>query len=352
MITLVCSKCKHEFGAALNLLRCPSCDEGLVEPIRPTGRADPLANPSSIWAFASILPPIPAEARVSLGEGGTPLLRLPRDGQSRWVKWEGTGPTLSYKDRFNAVNFSVARALGAAGVALISTGNAGLSATAYGAAAGMPVRVISTPAIPRIIRDQIIALGGEIRLVDPTETHAELRRALGDGWLPGSRSVPAIDVTPFGSEGYKTIAYEIVGALGQAPAAVLTPVGGGDGISGIARGFEEMYAAGTIARMPRLYGARTGSQLAPSIANDEVGGHALAAIERAGGALVQVSEAQMLAATRELAGNGLSAEPASACAWAAADLIAANSNDAVVSVVTGHGVKWGGIGPASSHAAA
>lgn len=349
MITLVCSKCSHEFGAALNQLRCPACDEGLVEPVSPNGRARPLATLSSIWDFAAILPPIPPEARVTLGEGGTPLLRMPRDGQARWVKWEGSGPTLSYKDRFNAVNISVARALGASGVALISTGNAGLSATAYGAAAGLPVRVVSTPAMPRIIRDQIIALGGELRLVDPAETHAELRRALGDGWLPGSRSVPAVDVTPFGCEGYKTIAYEIVGALGYAPAAVLAPVGGGDGIRGIARGFEEMYAAGTIARMPRLYGARTSSQLAPSIANDEVGKHATAAIERAGGALVQVSEAQMLAATRELARSGLVAEPASACAWAAAELVAANGSDDLVSVVTGHGVKWGGIGPASTH---
>jgi len=84
-----------------------------------------------------------------------------------------------------------------------------------------------------------------------------LDAALADGFFPGSRSVPASGVTPFGAEGYKTIAYEVVAALGRPPDVVVVPVGGGDGIYGIHRGFAELKRAGDIPSIPRMVGVRT-----------------------------------------------------------------------------------------------
>lgn len=340
---LVCTRCGERFTPALGTLSCPACGEGLVVVEPPAVVATPMATPASIWEFADVLPAVPSGSRVTLGEGGTPLLHVGREGARRWVKWEGSGPTLSYKDRFNAVNASVAASLGAAGIAMISTGNAGLSAAAYGAAAGLRVRVVSTPDIPPRIAEQIVALGGDLRVVPRDNARSALRRALEDGWFPGSRSVPAIDVTPFGCEGYKTIAYEIVGALGHAPTAVVVPVGGGDGVYGIGRGFHELHAGGVIDVMPRLYGARTQSARAASIAFDQVGSHARAIVADSGGSFVHVDDGEIGLATAALAGVGLSAEPASACAWAAADTLAASESidGDVVSVITGHGLKWG-----------
>lgn len=341
MIQLRCQECSSVFAAARDALRCPACDAGLVLVEGSGGVAIPTPNPSSIWDFAGVLPQIPENRRVSLGEGGTPLLEIdtPKRGR-RWVKWEGIGPTQSYKDRFNAVNMSVAKHLGATGVALVSTGNAGLAAAAYGAAAGLAVLVICTPETPELIRTEIPRLGAELRVVDRAHTRTELRRACAEGWFPGSRSVPADDVTPFGCEGYKTIAYEIVGALGDAPTTVVVPVGGGDGIYGIGCGFAELLAAGQTSRLPRMIGARALSPRASSIVDDYVGVHAMDAVAASGGRMVDVTESEMDAAVSHLATSGISAEPASACAWAIASEIADESDGQVVGVVTGHGFKW------------
>jgi len=313
---------------------------------RGLGHARPLARPASVWDFAAVLPAVPAAYRTTLGEGGTPLISLsdPHLHREVWVKNEGVGPTQSYKDRFNAVNVSVARAMGFRGVALISTGNAGLAAAAYGAAAGLEVRVICPPGTPELIARGIAAFGAELIVSPRGGARAILDAALADGFFPGSRSVPASGVTPFGAEGYKTIAYEVVAALGRPPDVVVVPVGGGDGIYGIHRGFAELKRAGDIPSIPRMVGVRTKASLAPSIAFDEVGAHALACVQRSGGFFVRVTSDQILAAVSDLNRAGISAESASAASVAAlACEDVATVDEQVVCVVTGGGLKWGEV---------
>lgn len=336
-LVLRCGRCDREFAGSPRALDCPRCHDAAVLLPQIKLQTDLLYPVTSdgIWKFAAALPPVPREHQISLGEGGTPLIEL-RDGAIR-VKFEGNNPTQSYKDRFSAVNVSVAKWWDVAGVALISTGNAGLAAAAYGAAAGIPVRVLCSPSTPAFITRGIRDFGADLRTGDPTELRRGLEESISDGYLPGSRSVPFTSVTPFGSDGYTTIAYEIAAELGDAPAAVVVPVGGGDGIYGVGRGFRQLFDSGLTSRMPTLYGARTTSSRAPSISGDAVGEHAIATVADSGGRLVDVVESRMIAAVGVLAEHGLSAEPASSTSVAAAlDLGLAD----VVCVVTGGGLKW------------
>lgn len=338
-LSLRCTRCGLAFDGAVGALDCPQCRDSAVE-LPAVELASDLLRPATsagIWQFAFALPPVPPEYRVSLGEGDTPLIPLRETATRIQVKCEAVNPTQSYKDRFSAVNISIARWWGAAGVALISTGNAGLAAAAYGAAAGLPVRVFCSPTTPAFIMRGIRDFGAELHIGHPDEQRSGLEASISEGYLPGSRSVPFSSVTPFGAEGYATIAYEIVAELGDAPRSVIAPVGGGDGIYGIGRGFRQLIDSGLTSRMPALYGARTTSSRAPSISGDDIGDHAAATVDGSGGRFVDVSEAHMMAAVSLLARQGLSAEPASATSVAAA--LSLGLEDAVC-VVTGGGLKW------------
>lgn len=336
---LHCSRCGSRFPAAPHRLDCPHCrDSAVLVAERDILGAVGAVRPRSIgiWSTAALLPDVPIDDRVSLGEGQTPI--IPLHGRAHVsVKFEAINPTQSYKDRFNAVNMSVARAWRMSGVALISTGNAGLAAAAYGAAAGIAVRVFCSPDTPAFLQFAIRDFGAELHIGPPERLRADLEASIADGYLPGSRSVPFSSVTPFGAEGYSTIAAEIVADLGDAPPVVVVPVGGGDGIFGIGRGFERLHRAALSSRVPVLIGARTASPLAPSISGDVIGEHAVESVRRSGGQFVEVDEASMHAAVGRLLDQGLSAEPASATSVAVA--LELGLDDAVC-VVTGGGHKW------------
>lgn len=315
-LTLVCLSCGHAFPATGIPQGCESCGHGYL-------------------SVDDVFAPVSLGDRVSLGEGGTPLVRMPGKCET-WVKNEGVNPTNSYKDRFNAVNVSVAKSLGARGVALISTGNAGVSAAAYCAAAGLEARVICSPEVTAEIAEDIASFGGQVEVFDQdARRRAALRTAIDEGYAPGSRSVPAIDVTPFGYVGYRSIAVEIVEQLGSCPAAVSAPVGGGDGILGIGEGFRRLVDAGSIGAVPQLIGARSTSPYASSIAYDEVNPHARDMVTASGGRFVDVSENALVDALHVLSRAGVSAEPASAAAFAAAQHV-----DRAVCVITGGGLRW------------
>ncbi len=339
---LACVGCGYAMDVPPAVIRCARCDEALLVTAGPTTVAlAPGRTGDGIWRFASALPAVPVHDRTSLGEGDTPLLSGAVQGIDLWVKNEAVAPTASYKDRFNAVNVSVARTLGFRGMTLASTGNAGLSAAAYGARAGLAVRVYCPEESPPAIRAAIRALGGRVEVCASAEARVRVAADVREGFFPGSRAVPADNGTPFGCEGYKTISYEIVGALGRAPVEVYVPVGGGDGVYGIHRGFEDLVHSGLIDRVPRLVGVRTRSPAALSIAGDEVGEHAVRAVSASGGQLRLVSHAQIVAAVGELAQLGIHAEPASAAAVAGllASRGSGRAGDAVC-VVTGSGLKW------------
>jgi threonine synthase len=203
-----------------------------------------------------VLPVRAAEHRISLGEGFTPLIDAPRLadelGLERvWIKDEGQNPTGSFKARGLAMAVARARELGIHAVALPSAGNAGTAAAAYGAAAGLEVHVAVPRDTPASIVTETRALGAEVELVDGLITDAGARIAEGAaryGWFDVSTLRE-----PYRLEGKKTMAYELIEQLGRIPDVLVYPTGGGTGLVGMWKAFDEMEELGWIgSERPRM----------------------------------------------------------------------------------------------------
>jgi threonine synthase len=194
----------------------------------------------SLWRYREVLPILP-EAAVSLVEGWTPLLPA---GERLWVKDEARNPTGSFKARGLTLAVSMARALGARALAAPSAGNAAGALAAYGAAAGLPVLVVMPEDTPRPFADECRHYGAEVRLVPGSI--ADCGR-----WLRAHGPAEAFDVStlrePYRVEGKKTMAYELYEQLGgQLPEVILYPTGGGTGLVGMWKAFDEMEALGWL----------------------------------------------------------------------------------------------------------
>jgi threonine synthase len=213
---------------------------------------------SDLWRYAEVLPVRDPAMQVCLGEGWTPLLDAPRLadrlGVGRvWVKDEGQNPTGSFKARGMALAVSRARELGATELAVPSAGNAGSAAAAYGAAAGMPVHVVVPRDTPLPIVEEIRALGADLQLLDGliSDCGAVVRKGVEQhGWWDLSTLKE-----PYRVEGKKTMGYELYEQLGgRLPDAIVYPTGGGTGLIGMWKAFDEMEALGWIgAERPRMY---------------------------------------------------------------------------------------------------
>jgi threonine synthase len=215
-----------------------------------------IGRPPTLWRYAEVLPVRAPEHRISLGEGFTPLLDAPRLadrlGLDRvWVKDEGQNPTGSFKARGLALAVARAKELGIEAIALPSAGNAGAAAAAYGAAAGLAVHVALPKDTPASIVAETRALGAHVRLVDGLITDAGAVIAEGaarHGWFDVSTLKE-----PYRVEGKKTMAYELVEQLGRIPDVLVYPTGGGTGLVGMWKAFDEMEELGWIGgERPRL----------------------------------------------------------------------------------------------------
>jgi threonine synthase len=271
---------------------------------------------------------------VTLGEGGTPLLRAPRLserlGCELWLKWEGANPTGSFKDR--GMTLAVSRALerGAAGVVCASTGNTAASAAAYAARAGLPaVIVLPAGAVARGKLAQALAVGAELREVDGSFEDAHLfarRLAEDEGW------VNVNSVNPDRIEGQATAAHEVVEQLGGAPDVLALPYGGGGNTCAYARGFAE---AGVAPRLLAVQSAERPRTFASAIRIVEPVHREPA---EAAAEVVTVAEEELLAWWRAVAREeGLFCEPASAAGVAGVAQLRPDGR--VVCVLTGHGLK-------------
>jgi threonine synthase len=279
---------------------------------------------------------------VSLGEGQTPLLPAPRLsdrlGVELWLKWEGANPTGSFKDRGMTVAVSRAVERGASGVVCASTGNTAASAAAYAARAGIEaVIVVPAGAVTGGKLAQVRAVGARIVEVDGNFTAAfEESAALAerDGY------VVVNSVSEDRIEGQKTAAFEILEQLGAFPDVLVLPYGGGGNTKAYARGFGE--ASG---RLPRLHPTQAENRAdtfasAIRIVDPVHRAEVEDAVERSGGALVTVTEAEIAHAWRALGHEeGLFCEPASAAGIAALEQGCAQPGERVVCVITGHGLK-------------
>jgi threonine synthase len=203
-------------------------------------------RPWTLWRYREVLPVRDAASRVDLGEGGTPLLRLQRLGPAGvevWLKEEGGNPTGSFKARGLSLAVNRARELGAPGVQLPSAGNAALAMAAYAAAAGLPCRVAMPEDTPAVIFERCRLHGAEV--LSSPGTLVEAGRLLAqrrDGfWTLATLR------EPYRVEGKKTMLYEIAEQMGwRLPDWIVYPTGGGTGIVGMRKAYDEMRALGLI----------------------------------------------------------------------------------------------------------
>lgn len=276
--TLECSNCDTVAGPAGLPTVCPACGKPwLVRyPDRPAPPGPVRCPGLGMWRFRPFLPLTPAESPVTLGEGDTPLLPVPRLGESLGfadllVKDEGVNPTGSFKSRGLSAAITRATLAGVTSFTLPTAGNAGVAAAAYGARAGASVRVFAPRTTPAPILAQIRAFGADLELLDGH---------IGDCGR-ASRAFAAesgaLDLStlrePYRIEGKKTMGLELAEQLDwKLPDAIIYPTGGGTGLIGMWKAFEELEAAGWVrGTMPRFYTVQS-TGCAPVVRSFEEGG--------------------------------------------------------------------------------
>ena len=277
----------------------------------------------------------------------TPLDPLPRVGAAigaadLLLKDETGPPTWSYKDRLARVAVAHARSLGAEVIVASSSGNHGAAIASAATRAGLSSVIFTLASIAPPMRAAIEGAGGVLVPYERAEDRWTVMRAAvrEAGWYPASNfHDPPIGSNPYSIDGYKEITWEVVRTLGDAPDWVVVPVGYGDGIAGIVRGFAEAVAAGLATRTPAALAAVTSDALPDALARgaDQAVTHpvrapqavsitggfgtyqALDAVRSTGGAARTVDDAAALAA-RTLLGEreGRLLELSSAAAFAAA----------------------------------
>lgn len=324
-----------------------------------------------MWRWAQLLPH--RGECVSLGEGATPIVELPRLTAKLGVaqvvaKDESRNPNTSFKSRGISAAVTMAKALGATALALPTAGNAGGALAAYGARAGLAVHVFMPADTPEPFELEARLHGASVTRIDAMID--ECGRLVREGATEGRWFDVSTLKEPYRLEGKKTMGFELVEQLrGAWPDTILYPTGGGTGLIGIWKAFAEMRELGWYeAPLPRLVAVQMrgcmpivrafeakaeqalrfeGAQTlayglrVPSAVGDRL---MLRAVRESGGQAVAVSEEAMLRGWLELAAEGLPAGPESGALHAAAlQLAAAGAFDASTRLLllsTGSGHKY------------
>jgi threonine synthase len=256
----VCGR-RHEAGQLLTV--CQDCGQMLAvryDLPRAAAAVTPeslKSRPPGMYRFRELVPLDAAEEPVTLGEGGTPLLALPRLAahlglRHLWAKDEGQNPTGTFKARGLGMAITKARALGVRGLMIPSAGNAGGAAAVYGARAGLPVAVVVPRDTPEAAIAEAALAGAHVFTIDGTIATAG--RAIATiapamGWFD-----LATLKEPYRLEGKKTMGLELAEQLGwDAPDVLVYPTGGGTGLVGIWKAYEELGEMGWVkAGQPRF----------------------------------------------------------------------------------------------------
>jgi len=259
---LECSLCANRFIANKVHNLC-SCGGTLyvrydLPAIKATWTQDSLRfTRSDLWRYLPVLPVQHAASIVSLGEGMTPLIRAHRLGtaigaENLWVKDEGLNPTASFKARGMTTAISMARELGITKIAIPSAGNAASAAAAYAAAAGIEAHVFMPKDAPQANYIECKTLGAQVTLIDGLIS--DCARIVGErkdaeGWFDMSTLKE-----PYRVEGKKTMGYEVAEQFEWAlPDAIFYPTGGGVGLIGMWKAFDELEQIGWIgSKRPKM----------------------------------------------------------------------------------------------------
>ena len=259
---IVCARCQKSFALSELLNLCPCGSPLLVRYDLPAAKtAFPKTSLAgrvpSLWRYRELLPLQDDTHLSTLGEGFTPLLRAANLGrefnlQKLWIKDEGQNPTASFKDRGLAVAISRAKELGVKKAAIPSAGNAGGSFAAYAARAGIEAHVFMPHDTPSSNQVEVKKYGAKLTLVDGLINDCGriiAERKSVEGWFDLSTLKE-----PYRVEGKKTMGYEIAEQLDwHLPDVIIYPTGGGTGLIGMWKAFDELEALGWIDdRRPRM----------------------------------------------------------------------------------------------------
>ncbi len=377
---LECGACglRHEARRLHNL--CTKCAKPLLVRYDLARAAKSLTKQSlagrrpDLWRYLEVLPVEQESNIVSLGEGLTPLLHAKnlgaKLGMSRlYIKDESQNPTQSFKARGMTAAISMAKELGVKKLAVPSAGNAAGALAAYAARAGMEAHIFMPKDTPRANVVECEQTGAHVTLMDGliTDCGAEVgRRKDAEGWFDVSTLKE-----PYRVEGKKTLGYELGEQLDwQLPDVIIYPTGGGTGLIGMWKAFDEMQQMGWIgSQRPRMVTVQAtgcapivraferGERFAAEFENAHTTASGLRvpkavgdflildAIRASGGTAVAVSDEELLAATREIgAAEGVFCAPeGGACLPALRMLISAGKvsrDERVVLFNTGAGVKY------------
>ena len=377
---LECAKCgaKYEPNRIYNL--CTACGKPLLvrydlkAAAAGIKREDLKNRVSSLWRYREVLPVVSDENIVTLGEGWTPLIHASRLGQkiglgNVFIKDEALNPTGAFKARGLCMAVSMAKELGIKKVAIPSAGNAAGAMAAYAARAGMEAYVFMPVDTPVANRIECVELGAHVTLINGliTDCGAEVaKRKEAEGWFDVSTLKE-----PYRIEGKKTMGYELAEQFNwELPDVILYPTGGGTGLVGMWKAFDEMEQMGWIGnKRPRMYTVQA-TGCAPIVRAFENGwdeapefenAHTVASglrvpraigdfimlniLRTSGGGAVAVTDEEMITATREIGSlEGMFCAPeGAACLPVLRKLIAegkVTSKDRVVIFNTGAGMKY------------
>ncbi len=374
---LECSACglHHEWSQLQNV--CLSCQKPLFAIVdlaaasRTLTREALATREKSLWRYREVLP-LPGDVEpVSLGEGGTPLLRAEKfaDDLDLWIKDESLNPTQSFKARGMSVAVSMAKHLGATKLAAPSAGNAGGALAAYAARADLEAHIFMPRDTPRANIIECRELGAHVTLIDGliTDCGAEIgRRKTKEGWFDMSTLKE-----PYRVEGKKTLGYELAEQCEwQLPDVILYPTGGGTGLIGMWKAFDEMETLGWIGRKrPRMFAVQAvgcapivrAFEMEETTAAEFPDAHTIASglrvpkaigdflileiLRESNGGAIAVDDEEMIRVAREVGSKeGLFVCPEGAACFAALKLLRSTgkiaSGERVVIFNTGSGIKY------------
>jgi threonine synthase len=260
---LECGMCSATYVPEQLINLCPACSRPLLARYDLSRAAETLTRASlatrrpDLWRYEEVLPVSDDAAILSLGEGWTPLLRAEELGRridcpATYIKDESLNPTGSFKARGLGVAVSRAYELGARELAIPSAGNAAGAMCAYAAAAGLPAHVFMPADVPLSFRAECAALGAQVTLVDGliTDCGVKVREGVAKyGWFDVSTLKE-----PYRIEGKKTMGYELAEQLSwMLPDVIIYPTGGGTGLIGMWKAFDELERMGLIgSKRPRM----------------------------------------------------------------------------------------------------
>ena len=377
---LECAACglRHEARRLHNL--CTQCGKPLLVRYDLERAAAALKKESlrdrgpDLWRYREVLPVEQADNIVTLGEGFTPLVRASRLGaqlglEQLYIKDEGQNPTQSFKARGMAAAVSMARELGAQKLAVPSAGNAAGALAAYAARAGLEAHIFMPRDTPRANVIECEQTGAYVTLMDGliTDCGAEVgRRKEAEGWFDVSTLKE-----PYRIEGKKTMGYELAEHFDwQLPDVIIYPTGGGTGLIGMWKAFDEMEQMGWIgSQRPRMVTVQAagcapivrafqeGKRFADEFPNAHTTASGLRvpkaigdfliidALRASGGTAIAVTDEELIEATKEIgAAEGIFCAPeGAACLPALKKLMndgQVKANERVVLFNTGSGVKY------------